>query len=107
MSSGATSADRSAEILERIADLRELIDAKQWDGADWIPDTEAARRLGTSVGTLANDRVTGELGLVWSKPKRRVMYSAASVAEVLRRGAATSTAEAKERAGRSESEQSG
>jgi hypothetical protein len=87
--------DRAKQILERLAELRELLEAKSWENAEWFPDTEAARRLGTSTQTLANDRVSGQLGLVWSKPIRRVMYKASSVAELLSRGQCTSTAEDK------------
>lgn len=88
-----TLVERAERLFARLGELTEELAAQQWRDAIWIPDYEAARRLGVETQTLAIWRMKGIYGLRFSKPGRRPMYLAEDVEALLRSRIQVSTAE--------------
>jgi hypothetical protein len=85
---------RILQALESIeAHIAELAAGQRWAGAEWIPDDEAARRLGSTTGTLKWWRGRGRPALRFTRVGRVVMYAAADVAALLLSQARTCTAQ--------------
>jgi len=81
------------QLLAAIARLEDHVTALRWHGETWIPDTEAARRLGSTTRTLGMWRMVGAPAMRYSKVGRTVMYLAEDVEAVLRARMRVSTAD--------------